>query len=507
LHLPGNTITAVAFACPALENLKLKYANLAPDHIIEIASLMPSLLHLSIGKCDVWFYRSLVSVEGANNRSPADNTAMQLDDDSDHDSDDINIVDGDPRASDGGLVSYSELVHFIASHLPSLQSLHFNQCTLHALPTSPSPQVRTRAPITHPLSSLKIFDISEHRPTDSVVNDLVSSFRRLHTLRMDVPASSIIPNGKGIPWGPGHPTPLPLITNLELRGAKNSVLLVIHPDDDREPTSPTTLRPSFPHANSVHAENLTRLKLNYLPDLPESLVTIPPITMPSLIALEIRAISITSHATCLALLGILVGGASRLRSLQVEALHRETALFPMHYWTGLVKSNQKLKSIKFTNFRLPVGALSVLSKGVPCEEGDLMEASGRFGSEDIEPGWPELVTFALTGQQCIEKVDIAWEESELKPFIETHRYLRVLRFTVGEIAIDGVRVGGEARRGEVELDIRGIDRWSDRNAVLRTHKIADMSAYRHYGESIKKRWWWLDEVVVLGPLSGVDMMK
>jgi hypothetical protein len=598
LHLPSHTITALADSCPSLSTLKLKYANLAPKHLLDIAHYMPSLEFLSLGKCEVWFTKSQTATFPTLALSPTSPDIMEVDnagnninqevDNMGEDDDDTNIVDGDDDDfhDSPSRVSYTDIIHFLASHLPKLTSLHFNQCILNALPTShPAAQALSNtnleanhrtAPAFHPLKSLKIFDVGSNRPTDSEVQDLTSTFQFLESLRLDVHGSALIPSGKGIQWH-AKPSPFPKIKILELRGSKDGIMMVptatlsssptlslslgvvgntIKPSSlkSKSPTSPSSSKETkaksptspptatFPQLESIslwspplptlhlllqnptHASTLTKLCLNYLPEhFPSNSAAIP---LPNLKHLEIRALTHLAPETCLNLLNVTTFSSRQLRYLIIEAFHRESSLFPLNHLQSLTSRCPLLTHFTLSNFNLPPKTLM-----------------------HLQNHWRDtLECLSFKGPSAITKVDKMWESDELGPFLDSHRRLKLLNLGVGEIETGEIKVKGGRQLSNEELVITGrgmrssesttvslssastrhdddddsttemeIENtdpaghapltWQERTNLLRKHQVADMGMYRKYAEYIKKRWWWLEEVTVLGPLTGAPFLR
>ncbi|KAJ3097353.1 hypothetical protein HDU97_004931 [Phlyctochytrium planicorne] len=212
LNLPPAFFRNLGLGCPALKRLHVKYANLAPHHLFDIAEYLNGLSLLSIGKSEFWFYPAAGHQEEAGLEFGQDDEILEM--------------DGEVSQR---MVVYSDVVRFLTTHLKSLASLHFNQNTLHAISENSTMPLPPR-PLSFPdvskhvaLRALKVFDVTDKRMTSDQFMGLVALFPNLCSLRIDVPMLEDIRVGDAImapeSWSFLHDH-LPQLETLELRCAK-----------------------------------------------------------------------------------------------------------------------------------------------------------------------------------------------------------------------------------------------------------------------------------------------
>lgn len=419
LHLPENSIRAISIGCPSLKHLKIKYGSLAPNHVFDMVEYLSKLHHLSLGKCDVWFFQK---------RDIEQTAATTLD----------------------NTVSYAELIQFIALHMKNLRSLHFNQCHLHPLPLSQTSEISSSS-ITHApqIQSLKIFDSSSNRPSNADVS-MVMDLSDLQILRLDAPSDC--------KWNKTNRGKK--LVNLEIRSnSKEQCENLDHQSDEYEglPQQLQTLSLWSPSPKLLstlllaapdRSRLLTRLCLNYIPDL-SVLNGIKIIPLPQLKTLEIRGVSHLAGENCVHLLRLTTSDAALLRTLSVEALYRVSSnKMTLHDWVSLPDHCPLLQKISFSHLVVPSGVLASW-----CKENRLSN----------------LEELKLTGPEAVPLVSNEWNLTELWPFLNSHPLLRKIQLSIG--------------RFEKEPDER-----CDNMSVT-------------FGESLRKKFWWLREVVIMGPTS------
>ncbi|KAJ3106349.1 hypothetical protein HDU96_008272 [Phlyctochytrium bullatum] len=186
LNLPASMIKNLGQACPSLRSLKIKYANLAPAHLLEMAATLPQLHVLSLGKCEMWFLPAannpslvgrlgsdriaeidsedeevpaIVATAGSLGLSgtslsiagtaimplPAPSNQDNIDSNEDPEGEETLAWDGPspspsmqssniaPSSLSSRSVSYADLVDHMTSAMPELHSLHLNSNVLHAM--------------------------------------------------------------------------------------------------------------------------------------------------------------------------------------------------------------------------------------------------------------------------------------------------------------------------------------------------------------------------------------
>ncbi|RKO84184.1 hypothetical protein BDK51DRAFT_34746 [Blyttiomyces helicus] len=363
--------------------------------------------------------------------------------------------------------SWASVVLHLAARMNQLRVCHFNQCNLRDLTTAGAMVVDEEAGlgegVYHSMRSVKMFDTGDARPTGDDLRAIVGAFPRLESLRADIPSQCLTTRGE-LAWGNGQLT-LPFLHRLELRSAK-------HKDISEEPReAPLPLvtpriadlaiwaPPLFPAALIfANARGLTRLVLNFLPVLLDD-DEAP--ALPSLKTLEVRGLSVLAHAICLGAVKSLTRATPALTTLVVEALHRDSAPIPKSDIALLVARCPRLRTLRLRNFALPQTALATVLAHPTA--------------------WPELETLAVVGPAAaVRAASPEWEWAELAPFLDAHRGLRHIALAVGDIVVPGFQAPLMPSRARVG---GGEDRfWA-------------------YAETIRRRWWWVREVNVFGPLG------
>ncbi|KAJ3071512.1 hypothetical protein HDU98_005221 [Podochytrium sp. JEL0797] len=463
MHLPEDFVNSITRSCPNLDRIKLKFCTLAPQHLIELATECKSLHHISLGKCDAWFFRCQAQ--------PLTFATIMATDEFDLD------------AFEDSHVSAADIVHFMADHLPHLQSLHLNQCVWNALPSTPDdePLHSSKTGAQHPLASLKIFDTSAHLSHQDLVH-FASRFPSLTSLRVDMDCATF--------YNPHEfAQSLTQLRRLELRGSKPH-------------TSPEPILPHFPssfnHLNTLslwsaplefihsllHSPTsniLTSLSLNYCPNS-ESL---PPTPLPSLTTLHLRHLGATAHTTCTNLLTSLTASSPRLTHLHLGSFQRNPNPFPPHTLSTLAQTCPRLQSLHLTNFEIGTQTWHHLTSSTV---------------------FPQLRILESNGCESVRNITATFEQDLLFPFIQSHKHLHTLRLNVGGISLQGIELGGQLDAGGVlELAVEGLG-FSARAAVVRQTRVADMEGYKLYGRRIVERFRWVKEVAVTGPLGGVPLL-
>ncbi|ORY45914.1 hypothetical protein BCR33DRAFT_715939 [Rhizoclosmatium globosum] len=399
LHLPRDFILSTNTSCSSLSTLKLKYCTLAPNHLIELTQ-MQNLKHISLGKCDAWFYSSTIP-----DSAPTSNVI--------DDADDEDLFGHHEDSS--SKISYAELIFYVTSNLPNLLSLHLNQCVFNALPQT---YLKQDLITPHPLQSLKVFDTTDPRISNPELYQILASFPKLKSLRLDVACDVFYDSTL-------FSESLPDLKTLELRGSKPYELT----NYDHKPTGASNYDKldslslwAAPQAfllrfleNTAISSNLAHLCLNYMPV--ES--SLPRFELKSLKFLEIRTIGSTANIICTRMLDSLTSSSAGLIHLELGAFKRGSSFFPISSLKTLASRCQRIKILKFTNFQL---------------------GNDAFVS---------------------------------------HRKLKAFKLSVGGIDSAGVRVGSIVSNDSLQLAIEGLG-FSGRSAVVRQSRMSDLDAYKRY---------------------------
>ncbi|KAJ3021335.1 UNVERIFIED_CONTAM: hypothetical protein HDU68_009681 [Siphonaria sp. JEL0065] len=433
---------------------------LAPNQIIQIPDSLKLLKHLSIGKCDAWFY--------GTNVNPVDTDVPLIA----GEEDEVFAIHPNSRT-----VSYSDVVHFVASGLPGLLSLHFNHCNFNALPEGLPERIQRKK---HDLESLKVFDTSI-RVSEAELIGFASHFPKLRTLRVDVDSESFYNESV-------FAESLADIRYLELRGAKPS-------DVSKLKNQPLQL-PSYRSLNSLSlwsapqqfvngflgnalvANNLKSLCLNYI----QLDGTVRRFELKNLEKLEVRAIGSTAGIICTRLLDSLTAASPNLKLLELGSFKRDSDVFPDGSLQTLTQRCDKLKSFKLTNFKLSTNFWRM-----------------------IEHTFFELECMEALGCQTVAVLDKKFEEKEFFPFLNSHKKLKTLKLSVGGIDCAGFQVGSVVPSDSLQLAIQGMG-FSNRSAAIRETRCSDLETYKKYGHSVCNKFRWLKDVSILGPLGGVDFI-
>ncbi|KAI9203855.1 uncharacterized protein BJ171DRAFT_622702 [Polychytrium aggregatum] len=450
-------ISSLSAGCPCLSSLKIKYATLSKSAVHDITAHLRQLEHLSIGKTDVCFPNPFqLQQASASNQDP------------------------------DGPVGYGHLIEYLTSSLPQLRSLHFNQCQLTSVPLSDfhgSTEPLTSSSArgcpdngSHPLQSLKIFDHGIDRPTSFVVLETLLRFKRLSSIRIDVPSDLL--HGQRAEYlrtlisarsqlrqiefrcsSQRFEHTQPVDTTFDLEGIQ-----VAHEGPVRPALEALSIwsSPGFPSMllNDLSAATLTRLHLNYLPAL-STMMTMKPLSFPCLRELEIKAITLLAHSICLSLLEYLVQDAPKLTSLKLEALHREPTPLDHTVVSSLGARCPGLQDLKLFHFTIDIAVI-----------------------KQLQTMWSSLHTLEITGLNAVPTITLAWER-EFMTFLFNHRGLRHLRLSAGVILIPGLNLacGGAAAepRGDVVSPLP-----------------SDLSVFRRYSHLVREKAWWLEECVIRG---------
>ncbi|KAI9348504.1 hypothetical protein BDR26DRAFT_853359 [Obelidium mucronatum] len=476
LHLPQDTFTRLSETAPGLSTLKLKYCTMAPRHILEIATHFKALKHLSIGKCDAWFYGNSTAVQVP---TPAPSL--------DSEDDEVFAQNSDSHST----VSYSELVHFITSRVPGLLSLHINQCSFNALPQNGEEESIQNLPIKqHSLQSLKIFDVSDsHRVSEREATQFIMYFPRLTSLRIDVDCELFYNNSSMAAFFSNDH--LQDIKSLELRGSKpyrlnNQTHQQLLPPcfNTLERLSLWAAPPSLVFSlleNSNVSQTLKSLCLNYIPM--ESTLS-HGFELPNLQNLEIRAIGISAGNNCTRLLDSLTISSPNLKTVELGSFKRGSDMFPGSCLLQLSKQCPQITALKLTNFKL--------------SEETLMHLTTRLLN---------LERLIITGCQAINVISTTTETRFLFPFLTAHRNLNTLEMSVGGIDTREAQVGTSVvgSKESLQLAIQGLG-FHQRSTVIRQTRLSDVEVYKLYGKRLCERFRWLKNVTILGPLSGADLI-
>ncbi|KAI9330374.1 hypothetical protein DFJ73DRAFT_800098, partial [Zopfochytrium polystomum] len=382
LHLPDDTVEAISRSCPLLETLKVKYASLTPTHVFETAEAFPLLRELSIGKCDVWFYKRSLQSENGERHHVSNNGSVDL-------------------VENSETVSYADLVLYLTHHLPNLTLLHFGQCNLIVLPTTQRfPPIReAKHKCSATLRSLKVFDTSPSMPTEEDILEMVEYFPDLTELKMDVPFSLLQPSRRLLrlvnqdstesnTTENGVPTllkskSLEKLDTLDLRSSKmvqtDFAKLAAQPMDEETvdisgfeaPLLPSLRSLSLwaPHPASLSLllsrtyplEHLTKLCLNYLLNIdaliPEDPQSVTPLPLPHLQHLELRFIDPEQTRQ---LVFLTTSASPNLRHLHIESAASRLPAHSLNLadWRRLATANPVLERLETSNLPFPAGVLA-----------------------------------------------------------------------------------------------------------------------------------------------------
>ncbi|KAJ3281109.1 hypothetical protein HK104_000214 [Borealophlyctis nickersoniae] len=419
LQFPMEGIGIIASACSNIEFLKLKYAMLPPGAIHAFARHMTRLKRFALTKCDLWY--------------------------STHD--------------------WIAVIRYLTRTMSRLLSLHINSCNLRKLDAAVNVyDASDETPVSgHPLESVKVYDTGEARPTTGGLQYLVSTYQQLHTLRLDVPADCLTVPSFDM-WS-SSASRLRKLRKLELRCAK-------YDNKDNEPQA-ANQSPTLPTLSSLSlcsppvlptawitgsSSNLTSLILNFLPFILPADAVFP---LPHLRSLEIRALSVLSHQICLSSLRAFTADSPLLRHLDMEALYRDTAPMPASDLVRLIKACPGIQTFRTCKFRLPPDAL-----------------------EQLIGSWPHLSSFHLAGQRAISTtVTDRWCETNLAPFMNSHRLLRVFSAGIAGLRVDGFTLRETTGEGDLEKG--------------KFHASLNSQTLKRFSAKVKGEFWWVDQVVFL----------
>ncbi|TPX72910.1 hypothetical protein SpCBS45565_g00399 [Spizellomyces sp. 'palustris'] len=366
---------------------------------------------------------------------------------------------------------WMSLVRYLCSRMKELEKVGLEKCSFRELPLTMQvrfPVYSTRAGTmgwwTHSLRSLKLYANDEYRPSTADLEEVVERFPQLQELKLEVPAETFTKDGIAV-WGPAAVN-LHGLKKLVLRSGKYESYGT-EPVASNTPLHLPNLQtvsiwscPIFPFNFILpNASNLTTLKLNFLPTiLPDTTF----ISLPNLRYLAVRGITVLAHPICLSIVNALTADSPKLEVLIMEALHRDCANLPSAFFPRLVEKCPKLRVIRLDRFITPRSTLTLLANATI---------------------WPNLASFHVWGQSAIHGATIEWEQTSLCPFLQTHRLLRSFHVGLHTLEVPGFELEG---------------RCTDEHGYCHARNVV---TYASYARSIKSRWWWLEDVVVHGPIK------
>ncbi|KAI8616720.1 hypothetical protein BC830DRAFT_174030 [Chytriomyces sp. MP71] len=440
MNLPENLVANLASTSPSISRFDLRYLSLAPNHVFDIASHLTNLQHLRLQECDAWFY-------------PSENATT---------------------------ISYVLLVKFLTSHLPSLQALELDQCTLNSMDDSNHAMV-CRPTIVHGLKSLQIFDLKSQLSTADI-HELLFFLENLVSLRLDVIGDVFYDD---VIFSRLR------ISELELRGAvsKGEYNNVVAKISQEPPGSLLKLDvlslwsapPLLVQAlitSPLNMQNLKRLTINYC----FSDSNIDNISLPSLEHLEVKAIGAFAHLTSANAVIALASGSKKLKHLDIGAFRKDSGDLPMSIIQFVAKCVD-LRSLKLTNFTVKAKSMQWLCNA--CRA---------------------LTLFEITGCQAFSFLNSKDEQMWLVPFLQSHRMMKSFKINVGGIDIGQHRVGEPFVDASLGLMVEGVG-FQARSAVVRETRLADMAVYKQYSSDLKKRFWWIETLSIVGPLGGMSFIR
>ncbi|KAJ3147166.1 hypothetical protein HDU89_005763 [Geranomyces variabilis] len=448
--MPAAMFPALSLGCPNLSSLTLSTLEAPPSLVPTMSKAFASLPleKLVFDKCSLWF------------------------------------VNG-----------WTALVDYLTTALPNLKSLEFERCLYRELPqgrTIPSPSVQCVAPF--PLTSLKIYLIGEYVLSAQDVRHFIDRFAALKDLRLDVPPETCAETGMHI-WAPAAAEKLRSLARLSLKSGSVHGLTSMPCESEVMPRCEKlaylslTSCPVFPtNLIRCNAETLTTLKLNYLPAV---LPAGSHIAFPKLKRLVVRGISTLGHKICLAATASLTFGAPSLECLTMESFSSTTMSLelPAHFLPDLLVSCPKVRSFRLSGFRMPSNTLQLLHP--PPSSLSVAPAAESSECSEYTTPWPHLATFHVWGTASLPIATPAWEQTHLKPFLDSHRQLTSLHLGLAGIAFldkDLVlaRADDEARRRDVNWETKSQDA---------------RGVYAAYARKLLKGYVWLDDVLVSGPVA------
>ncbi|KAJ3325388.1 hypothetical protein HDV06_004247 [Boothiomyces sp. JEL0866] len=309
-NLEKHFIDALAFSCPQLAKLQMKYGSLHVETLQDICEKLTNLNLLKFSRCD------------------------------------IPVISTDWAAT----------LAYISERLCLLTTLSFNHCTIigeyHRFSLTPQPNSR--------LTYLKLFDTQNTRPTDEMITKILQLFPNLSKLRLDLDSyyfpgqniddqisicksltsAEIIELRFGRISGEGSADSkeiidfvCPKLRNLSLWGFYTFPDFIITP-------------------NSI---NLKKLSLNYSLNPPQGAFY----DMPNLESLHIKSITHLAQSICLSTIKSLVANSKKLQSLSIEAMNSDIYYFDDQILRTLMQNCPKLKEFKCFQFRFTLHSLQL----------------------------------------------------------------------------------------------------------------------------------------------------
>ncbi|KAJ3185665.1 hypothetical protein HDU87_000289 [Geranomyces variabilis] len=452
--MPAAMFPALSLGCPNMASLTLSTLEAPPSLLPTMAKAFVSLPleKLVFDKCSLWF------------------------------------VNG-----------WSALVDYLTTALPNLKALEFERCLYRELPpgrTIPSPPVHVVAPF--PLISLKLYYIGDFALSVEDVRHFVDRFTSLKDLRLDVPPGTCVDTSMHV-WAPAAADKLKSLARLSLKSGSVHGMASMPCESDVMPRFEKlaylslTSCPVFP-SNLIrcNGETLTTLKLNYLPAV---LPAGSHIAFPKLKRLVVRGISTLGHKICLAATAALTFGAPSLECLTMESFSSTTMSLelPAHFLPDLLVSCPKIRSLRLSGFRMPSNALQLLQPPSPSPSSHSSSLAPAAESENNTSNtpWPHLATFHVWGAASLPIATPTWERTHLGPFLDSHRELASLHLGLSGISLldEGLmlpRADDQARKRDVNWDTKSQDA---------------RGVYASYARRLLKRYVWLDDVLVSGPVA------
>ncbi|KAJ3162042.1 hypothetical protein HDU86_005740 [Geranomyces michiganensis] len=463
--MPAAIFPALSTGCPNLISLALSTLEAPPSLLPTMAKAFVSLplRKLVFDKCSLWF------------------------------------VNG-----------WAALVDYITCALPSLTVLEFERCLYRELPPGrciTPPPANTVAPF--PLTRLKLYLIGDFALSATDVRHFVDRFTSLKDLRLDVPADTCANSGMDI-WALAAADKLKSLERLSLKSGSVRGMNSMPYESDIMPRFEAltylalTSCPVFPtNLLRCNADTLVTLKLNYLPAiLPAGSSHI---AFASLKRLVVRGISTLGHKICLAATAALTFGAPRLECLTMEAFSSASGSLdlPDHFLPDLVAACPNVRSLRLSGFRMPRDALRLLSSS------SLSSSRADNDNDDMaissaQTPWPHLATFHVWGAASLPVATRAWEDSQLGPFLTTHRGLTSLHLGLAGIDSGGLVLPRAAPAPASAASAADID---DSYSLLlgemnwEKKQMNARAVYNAYARRLLKRYVWLDDVLVSGPVA------
>lgn len=222
--------------------------------------------------------------------------------------------------------------------------------------------------------------------------------------------------------------------------------------------------PEFLFCNNL--EIITKLSLYCVPPPPNDSFKLPNLT-----SLSVQSIGGSGEAQAICIKTLLSLCDSKLKYLNLDAITTNSTELNTEDLNQLVLKSPNLENIHFEQFKFSNEALEILANN-----------------------FPNLVLFQANGDETFGSLNTLLEKT-LHKFIEKHRDLRKLHFTVNSMEIEGFEILNREDFPENEHGFYWNNFHADSSNLL---QMVNNAVFLRYEKTLLSKFWWLQDIMIKG---------